>query len=106
MESRQSTTLAQVIARLFWMFIGPATLALLAIILIDKGVGWFAPQSIAFLVVVVAVAIARWIDPLDLDTDKPAAPGQVPRHMVISLIVGSAVWAVANWLGTYWFTQQ
>ena len=102
MESKQSTTFLQAIARIFWMFIGPATLALLAIILIDKSVGWLAPQSIAFLVVLGMAVIARWIDPLDLDTDKPAAPGQVPRHMVLTLLLGIAVWTAANALGAYW----
>lgn len=105
MESLPSTSRFQNLARHFWMFVAPAALSLFALLTLDKHSGWFAFQSIAFLVALAAGVVARWIDPLDTDSDNLAPPGQVARHVAIVVVFCLMLWAVANWFGAIWVTK-
>jgi hypothetical protein len=49
---------------------------LLAYTLTESEKGWFAPSSIAFLIVLAAVIIARWLDPHTSD-GEPTTPAHL-----------------------------
>jgi hypothetical protein len=101
MATNQSTSIAALFARFFWMFAGPATLLLLALNLADNDKGWFAPSSIAFLVVLAAVIFIRWLDG-QTSEGEPVNANHLRKYTLIALAVGAGMWAVANLVGNHW----
>jgi hypothetical protein len=101
MASDQSTSFLGILARLFWMMVGPAILMLLAYSLTGNAKGWFAPSSIAFLAVLAAVTIARWMDPRTSE-GAPTTSAHLRRYTVSTLGIGLVAWVVANLLGNHW----
>jgi hypothetical protein len=93
------TTWYQTLARQLWMFIGPAALSLLTILLLDKNIGWSAPRSLAFPIVLAATIALRWVDPLALDSNDPAPPGQKARFTILMLVLGAVLWIGGNAIG-------
>ena len=104
MASPPSTSIIGVLSRLFWMMAGPATLLLLAYTLAENEKGWFAPSSIAFLVVLAVVVIARWLDPQTSD-GEPTTPAHLRRFTVSTVGIGLVAWAVVNLLGNHWLAS-
>jgi hypothetical protein len=101
MASNSSTSFVGILARLFWMMAGPAALLLLAYTLAENQKGWFAPSSIAFLVVLAVVVITRWLDPLTSE-GEPVTHAHLRRYTLIVLGIGLTAWAVANLIGNHW----
>jgi hypothetical protein len=101
MASNQTTSIAQIFARIIWMVVGPATLALLLFSITSQGRGWLAPVSLAFPAVLILVIIARWLDPLTSD-GEPSTPAHLRQYVVRTLGLGLGAWVVANLLGIYW----
>lgn len=101
MSSPHSTSSISIIARLFWMLAGPATLLLLAFSLAGKKDGWFSSQSIAFLVVLAVVIAARWLDP-QTSEGEPTTGAHLRMFTATAAGVGLAAWAIANILGNHW----
>ena len=97
MESNQSNSAFAAIARLFWMFLGPGILFLLAYNIAEKNEGWVAPLSIAFLVILVLVIAARQVDPFD-SYGEPRVPGVVWRFTIGAIVVGLLLWVVVHML--------
>jgi hypothetical protein len=104
MASNQSTSTFEVMARVFWMLVGPGTLSILAISIAENHRGWFAARSIAFLVVLVAVITARWMDPLN-SYGEPATPGQRRSYMLFTAFIGLLAWVITNVLGILWLAH-
>lgn len=100
MASNQSTSLIGIFARLFWMMAGPAILLLLAYTLASNEKGWLAPSSIAFLVVLAGVVIARWLDP-HTSEGEPTTPAHLRKYMVSTVGMGLLAWVIANLLGNH-----
>lgn len=86
------------------MLAGPAALLLLAFSLADKKDGWFSSQSIAFLVVLAAVIVTRWLDP-QTSEGEPTTGAHLRMFTATAVGVGMAAWAVANLLGNHWLTS-
>ena len=101
MGAKPQTSLLVVLSRMFWMLIGPATLSITAIAIAENHKGWFAPRSIAFLVILGLVILSRWLDPETSD-GAPATAHQRGTYMMSAVVLGLAGWAVANMLGDYW----
>lgn len=101
MATKQAASLVEVMARVFWILVGPGTLSILAIRIADNHQGWFTWRSIAFFIVLFCVAFARWMDPLD-SNGEPAAPGQFGKYLAVTFGLGLAGWVLANLLGIYW----
>ena len=101
MASKQPTSLAVTLARMFWILIGPAFLSIAAIAIAENHKGWFAPRSIAFLVVLALVIVARWLDP-DTSDGAPITSSQLQKYFILTIVLGMAGWAAANMLGDYW----
>jgi hypothetical protein len=104
MAPNQSTSLLVVFARLFWMMAGPAVLLLLAFSLATNQKGWWAPSSIAFLVVLMAVVLVRWLDPNTSDGD-PATAAHLRRYTAGAIAIGLVAWTVANLAGNHWLSS-
>ena len=83
---------------------GPAILLLLAYSLATNEKGWLAPSSVAFLIVLVAVVLIRWLDP-QTSEGEPVTPAHLRRYTLMTLGIGIAVWAIANVLGNQWFVS-
>ncbi|MGD9632330.1 MAG: hypothetical protein AB7G28_17655 [Pirellulales bacterium] len=66
------------LARIFWMFGGPGVLFILAFNIADQKDGWAATTGLAFLAVLVAVVVARFLDPYNAYGD-PATPTEQRR---------------------------
>jgi hypothetical protein len=88
-------------ARLFWMAVGSALLFLLAGTVARNGVGWLAPASLALLAVLPVMIVARWLDSHNSYGD-PTTPAEILRYTVGIIMVGLAVWGVANLVGNHW----
>jgi hypothetical protein len=101
MSSPHSTSPIGIVARLFWMLAGPAALFLLAFSLAGKQDGWFSSQSIAFLVILAAVIVTRWLDPQTSEGEATTG-AHLRKFTVIAFGVGLGAWAIANTLGNYW----
>jgi hypothetical protein len=104
MASPHSTSSIGIIARLFWMLAGPAALLLLAFSLAGKKDGWFSSQSIAFLVVLAAVIVTRWLDPRTSE-GKPTTRAHLSMFTATAVGVGMAAWAIAHLLGNHWLAS-
>jgi hypothetical protein len=103
--SQLSNSLLVLISRIFWMAVGPVTLALLAFTIINKGGGWFTPTDFVFLAVLAVLLLARWIEFLGGDphtsTGEPATPDDLRRYVLYAIILGLGAWIVANLIGNH-----
>jgi hypothetical protein len=93
------------LARLFWMMAGPGFLLLLAVSIAHKEIGgWFTPASIAYLVVLVGVIVARRLDPQNSYGDATTTV-ELQRHSIGTISVGLVIWVVVNLLGNHWLSS-
>jgi hypothetical protein len=83
------------------MFIGPAILSILGISLVEVSKGWLSPRSVVYLVLLIAVVLARWFDPLD-SYGQPTTPHQRQLELAFLVILALGGWLLANALGAYW----
>jgi hypothetical protein len=86
------------LARLFWIMGGPALMLFLAAVMVQRGGGWYAPASVAFLVVMIAVAAIRRLDPHN-GYGEASAPEDLRKHAIVTFGMGLIVWIIANLLG-------
>ena len=100
MPTQKATSGIVVIARLIWICVGPLVLLLLAYAMASDQRGWFAPQSIAFLVLLAVVVVCRRIDPLNSDGEL-STPDDMRRYMVRTVLAGGITWALANLAGNH-----
>jgi hypothetical protein len=82
-------------ANTIWVLIGPGTLSILAIIVMATGSSWLSIPSIAFLLMLVVVAIARWLDPVN-SVGTAVTVRQRVVYVVLIISLG-----VAGWIGTH-----
>ena len=98
-----------ILARVYWMMLGPLLLALLAFTIIDRGNGWFTPADLAFLVVLGGLLLARWLEfrggNPQTSTGEPATPAHLRRYVCGAVLLGFAAWGVANLLGNHWLSR-
>ncbi len=104
MTSNQPTTsMFLIFVRVFWMGLGPIILTIISFSIISQGGGWFTPADIAFLVVLGALPLARWIEfrrgNPQTSTGEPATPAHLRKYVVGVISLGLAVWSLANLLG-------
>jgi hypothetical protein len=92
-----SKTISRVegMANTIWVLIGPGTLSILAIIIMATGSSYLSIPSIAFLLMLVIVAIARWLDPVN-SVGTAVAVRQRLFYVVLIISLG-----IAGWIGTH-----
>ena len=86
------------LARMFWVMGGPALTLFLAAVMVQRGGGWYAPASVAFLVVMIAVVATRRLDPHN-GYGEPSTPEDLRKHAMLTFGMGLTVWTIANVLG-------
>lgn len=105
MEDRNVTSGRDILARLFWMMIGPMLLALFAYLIIKTGNGWLTGFDFAFLGVAAAMMLARWLEfrggHAKTAEGEPATPAHLRRYLIGVAVLGLAVWVIANIIGNY-----
>jgi hypothetical protein len=101
MASTESTSALGILNRMVWMFIGPATLVLVAYGLATNPKGWLGTSGIVFLVTLLVVIAARSFDP-HTSEGEPTTSAHLRRYSIITFGIGLAAWAVANMLGNHW----
>ena len=99
MSSESSVTPIGVLSRLIWMMAGPVVLLLLAFNLAVENTGWLSYTSIAFLVCLGVVTIARRVDPNDGE-GHPETVRDRNKLALSILVVGIIVWTAANLCGS------
>ena len=91
----KSNPRAEGMANTIWVLIGPGTLSILAIIIMATGSSYLSIPSIAFLLMLVVVAIARWLDPVN-SVGTAVAVRQRLIYVVLIISLG-----IAGWIGTH-----
>ena len=105
MNSDTPASVVSIVVRVFWMMIGPVFLFLIALSMAMNGGGWFAPRSIAYLVMTAALLGARWYEfrlgnPLT-EMGTRATPEDLRRYALWTSLTALGVWAVANLIGDF-----
>jgi hypothetical protein len=95
MATNQSSSVVVAFARLFWIFAGPAALFLLGFTIARRDEAWFAPISIAFLVVLVGEIGARRLDPNNSYGD-PTTTAETSAFTFGALLIGLIAWVLTN----------
>jgi hypothetical protein len=95
MATNQSSSVIAAFARLFWIFAGPAALFLLAITIARRHEAWLSPPSLAFLLVLGGVILARRCDPHNSYGD-PTTPVELRTFSGRVLAAGFLAWVIAN----------
>jgi hypothetical protein len=92
-------------ARLYWMFLGPMLLLLVAFGITNGRDGWLSPQSLAFVGMFALLLVCRWAEfhagGATTAEGEPATAAHLRRYLLIATLIGSAVWVAANLVGAY-----
>ena len=92
------------LARLMWIFLGPALLLPIAYAIVTSE-GWFTIWDVAFFVVVAMMAGGRWLEQRSglamTSIGEPAGAEHFRGYVRIQLPVVAAVWVAANVLGNH-----
>ena len=105
MSSSNTTHLIPIFGRLFWMMIGPLGLVLTIYFIVASGTGWTTTADLLYFVVLGGMILGKWLEfrggSPETSTGEPATVADLRRYVLMLVIVGPIVWAVANVLGNY-----
>jgi hypothetical protein len=105
MAADTAPTLSALLSRVFWMLLGPLLLVVFAFQIINKGQGWFTPVDIAYLLVLGGMLLARWWEfrsgTAQTTMGEPATATDLRRYAITTVVVGLAVWIIANVFGNH-----
>jgi hypothetical protein len=92
-------------ARIYWMFLGPMLLLLVAFSLVSGDGDWLSPKSLAYVGMLVLVIFCRWAEfhagSATTAEGEPATAAHLRRYAIFATVIGSAVWIAANLVGAY-----
>jgi hypothetical protein len=88
------------LGRIVWIALGPAVLAISAMYIVESGASWRSPASVFYFATLAVIIFGRWVEarsghPLD-SFGEPATPKDFHRHVVLVLLIGVAIWVLAN----------
>ncbi len=91
------------VARIFWMMLGPALMLLcIALILNAPGAGWRTTIDLAFFLILAATIAGRVIEHLGgcprNGLGEPATAWELRRYVLVAVPLATAAWAVANYI--------
>jgi hypothetical protein len=94
-----------VLGRLFWMMIGPLFLGISAYYIVTAGTGWATAADLMYFLVLGGMILGRWLEfrggnPRN-STGEPCAPGDLRRYVVLTIVIGVAVWVLTNAIGNH-----
>lgn len=100
MSTRPTTSFIIVLARVFWMMLGPVLLFLSMIGILQNPGGWFTSADVAFLIFLNLTVLARWMEFRGGDprtaTGEPATPMDLRRYITAALPIGLGAWVISN----------
>lgn len=94
--------------RLAWMFIGPMTAMVAALLILTSGSGWLTKFDLTYLIAVAVTIGARWAgylsgDVTDDDGHPTTSPSTLRSYTLRITSVALALWLVTNVLGNHLF---
>jgi len=107
MAETATTSTGIVLARAFWMLLGPLALFLIGYHIVASGTGWLTGTDLAFFVVLGGMLLARWVEfrtgAAQTAAGAPATGADLRRYVLSATLGGLAVWIVANAVGNHVF---
>jgi hypothetical protein len=107
-QDTKGISLGVACARIFWMMIGPMTLAILAYNIGTHGGGWLTGLDIAYLIVLAAI-LARWLEfrsgQGQTAEGQPLTAADLRRYLILTSVLGFAVWVGMNIIGNVWLAR-
>ena len=98
-SDRQGTA-AGVMARLWWMLLGNAVLALSAVFILHNTVGFLHAADVVFWCTAASLVLVRYIDIQFLNgltaTGAPASTRHWIKYTILLLVCSAVVWALAH----------
>ncbi len=103
MTTHTMTSFPAFAGRLFWMIVGPFTLATVAISIAGRADGWLSASDLVYFVVLGGMLIGRWTEfrfglPLTA-TGEPATAEHLRRYALGVGVLGPVLWVAANLVG-------
>ncbi len=103
MDTNQHTPGYAGFGRLFWVILGPMLLAITTLHIFLEGTGWHTTADYLFFAILAAMILGRWLEVLggvpETTDGEPATRKDFYRYIVLVLIVGLAIWIIANAFG-------
>ena len=105
MNTTPTGSLAAVLGRLVWMMVGPLALVLTLYYVVTSGTGWRTGADVLYFVILLAMIVGKWIEFRGGDprtsSGEPVKPGDLRRYILMTLVLGTILWAVANLVGNH-----
>jgi hypothetical protein len=99
------TSLSVFAAHLTWFFLGPMTLLLLLMGIVEAGTGWATVLDVVYFAILAAIVGARWFDQRSgqstTSTGEPSTWEDFRRWAVVFPLVAVAAWIGANLIGNH-----
>jgi hypothetical protein len=103
MDTNQPTPGYAGFGRLFWVVLGPMLLAITTMHIFLNGTGWHTPADYVFFAILATMILGRWLEVLggvaQTADGEPATRKDFYRYIAFVLIVGVAIWIIANAFG-------
>ena len=100
MSTDAPSSVLSVLTRIYWMMIGPAILFLLLLSNFSDRGGWFTTSDIAYLIAVMALVGARWLDFHQVNPQTamgtPATRKEIERYSLVVTGLALSLWVIAN----------
>lgn len=101
MNAPRTDSMLVLFGRLFWMLFGPAALLVsAALILTTPRAGWRTGADIVFWIALAGMIVGRYVEHRGgnprTSTGEPATIGDLQRYAIVTAIVGSLIWVIAN----------
>jgi hypothetical protein len=81
-------------------------MVVLAVQIAQRRSGWFTILDLFYFVALGGMLFGRWLEMRSGDArtgmGEPATPADFRRYMLITPVIGLALWVTANLLGNYW----
>ena len=102
MTAGQSTPLLLVVARIYWLFLGPVILGALTLVAFSSKGGWLTMIDFMFLALLGGLILARWYEfrggNPQTNMGEPATWAHFRRYALITVLFGLSVWVLTNLL--------
>jgi hypothetical protein len=105
MQPATQPSLLGLVGRVFWMLLGPLLLGVTTYMIIRTGNGWLTIADLAFLGLLAGMMLGRWLEfrggnPQTAE-GEPAGPHHLRRYLIAVLMIGLAIWVIANIVANY-----
>lgn len=105
MSASGTTSLPVVFGRLFWMMAGPVLLLLTLYSIVTSGTGWWTIADLLYFVILWGMLLGKWVEfhggNPQTTTGEPATKADLRRYVLITTILVSALWVLANLIGNH-----